>query len=432
VGARHESQDAGGQDWRDRLAAIVEMMRELSRQEDPEQMVRAYAARVERFLRRDRQISLSRRGHTYPEVRITRDSERRESINPWTQRAQLPVVRGGLLAELIYGDEPRVVHDLVVPPDDPGASYLAGHRSLLALPLFDKGVALNMVLILRREPGAFAEEDLPENVWMSNLFGRATHNLVLSRELRAAYEAVDKELQAVADMQRSLLPARLPRVRGLDLAVHYQTSRRAGGDLYDFFPLANDRWGILVGDVSGHGTPAAVLMAITHTIAHTYPGEPFPPGSLLARLNQKLCTLYTRLSGAFVTAFYAIYDPAQRKLTYANAGHNPPRVKRCASGTLAVLGDAGGMPLGVSADERYGEAEYVLQRGDQVIFYTDGITEAFDPRGDLFGTERLDRVLEECQLPAQDLMGEMLAEVDSFADGRPADDDRTILIARVI
>src|SRR5207253_1299364 len=103
-------------------------------------------------------------------------------------------------------------------------------------------------------------------VWLSNLFGRATHNLVLAEELRQAYEAVDRELVAVADIQRSLLPAKLPKIPTMDLAAHYQTSRRAGGDYYDFFPLAEGKWGIIVADVSGHGTPAAVLMAITHCI----------------------------------------------------------------------------------------------------------------------------------------------------------------------
>ncbi len=106
---------------------------------------------------------------------------------------------------------------------------------------------------------------------MSNLFGRATHNLVLSDQLKVAYEAVDYEMKVVADIQRSLLPMQMPSIPTLSLAAHYQTSHRAGGDYYDFFPLPDGKWGILIADVSGHGTPAAVLMAVTHSLAHTLP-----------------------------------------------------------------------------------------------------------------------------------------------------------------
>src|SRR5690606_22631128 len=121
-----------------------------------------------------------------------------------------------------------------------------------------------------------------------NLFGRATHNLVLAERLEETYTAVDRELQAVANIQRSLLPSELPKISTMRLAAHYQTSRRAGGDYYDFFPLADNRWGILIADVSGHGTPAAVMMAITHVIAHTQPGQATPPSRMLNFLNDQL------------------------------------------------------------------------------------------------------------------------------------------------
>src|SRR6202041_1782999 len=125
-------------------------------------------------------------------------------------------------------------------------------RSIVAIPLYDQGLSLNMVVVCRRIPNGFNRQFLPEHVWMSNLFGRATHNLVLAEELRKAYEAVDHELSTVAEIQQSLLPTSLPEIPTLDLAVHYQTSKRAGGDYYDFFPLPEGRWGFLMADVSGH------------------------------------------------------------------------------------------------------------------------------------------------------------------------------------
>jgi sigma-B regulation protein RsbU (phosphoserine phosphatase) len=422
---------AGPGGWRERLALIVDTMREMSRQTDPQAMVRAYGARVRRLLPTDRRISLSRRDLPAPKYRITRSSTWTEEVNPWKEKDRLPILEGGILGELIYGDEPRLLNDFRVAADDPAAEYLAGQRSLLAIPMFDQGTALNMVVLLRQEPGAFDPEEFPQLVWMSNLFGRATHNLVLAEQLQQAYDAVDREMRVVADIQRSLLPARLPHIPTLDLAAFYQTASRAGGDYYDFFPLAHGRWGLLIADVSGHGTPAAVLMAVTHAIAHSHPGPSVPPGQLLAYVNRHLATRYTAQSDTFVTAFYGVYDPARRELTYARAGHNPPRLKRCGDGAPLSLDGVDGLPLGIFADEDYADVTLVLRPGDQVVFYTDGITEARNPAGELFDLRRLDEVLSGCPHEANDLLEAVLRALEQFTAGRPADDDRTLLVARV-
>lgn len=414
-----------------RLAAVVETMRELSRQTDPEGMSRSYSARMARMIPSDGRISLSRRDLSAPLYRITRSHTWAEPVNPWKDKDRLPVFDRGLLGELIYGDVPRIIDDLHVAADDPAAEYLAGQRSLLAIPLYDGGVALNMVVVLRKEPAAFPSERLPEVVWISNLFGRATHNLVLSDEVRQAYQAVDQELKLVADIQRSLLPVELPRVPTMDLAVSYQTSRRAGGDYYDFFPLPEGKWGILIADVSGHGTPAAVLMAITHSIAHVFPGDPCPPGRLLGHVNRHLASRYTLWDGKFVTAFYGVYDPATRRLAYACAGHNPPRLKRCSRGTLASLDGVTSLPLGINPEEVYDEKTVELRPGDLVVFYTDGITEATNPAGEMYGLSRLDAVLGKCPDSAAQLLGSVLASVEGFTAGHPAADDRTLLVAAI-
>src|SRR2546423_4067979 len=361
--------DAEQTDWRQRLTLIVEMMRDMSRHTDPQEMVRSYAQKIEQLIPIDRRLSLSRRGLAWPQYRITRSTTWQEDINPWTQKERLPLVNGGLLAELIYGDEPVVIDDLELAADEPAAEYLAGHRSLLAIPMYDQGVSLNMVVVMRKEAHAFPYEQVPDLVWRSNLFGRATSNLVLKEELRQAYQALDREMKIVGDIQMSLLPAELPRIDPLDLAAFYQPAQRAGGDYYDFFPLPDNRWGIFIADVSGHGTPAAVLMAVTHCIAHTHPGPAMPPGRVLDYLNHHLATRYMGLGATFVTAFYGVYDPARRTLTYASAGHNPPRVKRCQDGSLLSLDAASGLPLGLWEETNYLECVQQLQPGDEVVFY---------------------------------------------------------------
>ncbi len=415
----------------DKLSFIVDTMKEMSRQTDPQEMVRSYASRMARLYPADRRISLSRRGLEPPSFRITRYSGWSEEINPWKQTDRLPVLSGGLLGEILYGDEPRIIEELEVPPDDPAAEYLFGQRSLLAIPLYDGGKSMNMVVLTRSIPDAFDHRQLPEWVWMGNLFGRATNTLVLHDQLREKNAEMDRELQVVGNIQRSLLPAMLPEIPTMNLAAHYQTSKRAGGDYYDFFKLPEGKWGLLIADVSGHGTPAAVIMAIVHGLAHAFPGPPCPPGTLLEYLNEHLTSRYTASMGAFVTAFYGIYDPPTRTLRYASAGHNPPRLKRCTDGSVAALDGAQHLPLGIVAGTEYKEARHEFVPGDQVVFYTDGITEAMNPAGKMFGVERLDSALENCMLNAEGLIRTVLTSVEAFAEGHPADDDRTILVAKV-
>ena len=418
--------------WQEKLDHIIDMMRDMSRHTDPQEMVRSYGEKIQQLLTVDRRMSISRRGLDWPHYRVTRSTTWTDEINPWTEKDRLPLLEGGLLAQLIHGDEPVLIDDLDLDPDEPAFEFLSGHRSLLAIPMYDQGEALNMVIMLQREPYAFERDQIPDLVWRSNLFGRATNTLVLKEELRLAYLALDLQMKAVGEIQRSLLPKHLPRIPTLDLAAHYQPAQRAGGDYYDFFPMPDGKWGIFIADVSGHGTPAAVVMAVTHCIAHTHPGPPLPPGQLLEYINRHLSARYIGVSSTFVTAFYGIYDSTQQRLRYACAGHNPPRLKRCQDGSLLSLNQAGGLPLGIVDEAFYDEAELQLMRGDQIIFYTDGITEAQSAEGTFFGTNRLDDELAKCSLQAQALMNSVLKSVEDFANGRPADDDRTMIVARVI
>jgi sigma-B regulation protein RsbU (phosphoserine phosphatase) len=416
--------------WRKRLEHIIQTMREISRQRDPQAMVQTYATRIRRYLPMDRMLSLSRRGVEPPKYLVARDSNEEEELNPWTQRHQLPVLEGGLLGRLRDSNDAHLIDDLEVEPDDPGAEYLRGYRSLLALPVFNGGEAINLVVLLRREPHAFDPEIVPQLAWTTSLFGRATHNLVLSNEVQQAHDELDREMKAIADIQRSLLPAELPEIPHLDLATHYQPAARAGGDYYDLLPFEDGRWGLLIADVAGHGSPAAVLMAITHTLAHTRPAECRTAPCLLNYVNRHLTSRYTLETGTFVTAFFALYEPETRELRYANAGHNPPRLKRCSDGSLFSLDGDSGLPLGIMADAQYRESSITLTPGDQIIFFTDGITEGRDERGEMFGIERLDRVLHDCRLTSQGMIDTVLEELGRFAGRREADDDRTLLVAR--
>lgn len=409
------------------LAIIDDLMRQVSLQSDPTELVRIYGAGVRKLTPSDGWVALSRRHTKAPKFHVTRFSGWSEAPNPWTNRSELPILEGGMLGELLYADKPVVLEDFHADPADPGYEYVKGMRSLITLPQYDNGVAINCFVIMMREPNALPLDRYPAMVWQANLFGRATLNMVLKRDLAAAYETLDRELKVVGEIQRSLLPRELPKIPGLELAANYQTSQRAGGDYYDVFPLEGGKWGLFIADVSGHGTPAAVMMAVTHALAHSHPGEPSPPSAFLTRLNRVLAQKYTQETGNFVTAFYAVYDPATRRLQYSCAGHNPPRLLRDGSATLNQVAD---LPLGILDDQEYREATITLQVGDVVALYTDGITEAFNDRLDMFGIDRLDEALK-VEGNATTRVEQVVRSVDVFAAGRAASDDRTLLVGVV-
>ncbi len=426
----HANRQTRHSDWQKRLDEVTEMMREMSSQSDPQKMVQRYSERMRRMFPVQAFISISRRGIEAPGFMVTRASVWEEDLDPWLNRDKLPVYESGILQRLLYAGEPAYIPNPQFDENDPALKYLGTSKVLISIPSFDDGEAINMVVMGIEDPDSFDPVDLPDMVWRTNLFGRATNTLVLKRELDQAYDIVDQELKTVAQIQRSLLPAKLPEIPTLDIAAHYETSARAGGDYYDVFQLEDGKWGFLIADVCGHGTPAAVLMAIMHALAHTIPGDVIQPGELLGYVNDKLAQHYTS-DGNFITAFYGIYDPSNKSLTYAGAGHNPPRVKRCSDGSMFVLDEARSIPLGIVPDTKYEQHTVELVSGDQVILYTDGITEAFNDNDQLFGTERLDAVLEHCGIDAHALIETVLESVERFTEGRPADDDRTLLVLKV-
>lgn len=421
---------SGHSDWQTRLRDITQLVRELSQQTDPQEMVRLYRQRMGNTMNVDSFMAISRRGLKGSAYKVTRSSKWDSGFDPWKNAESLPIHTSGILLELILKGEPAYLPGVALDPSDPAYEHLGDVGLIVGVPTYDNGEALNMFVMGVRDAGAFDPRELPDAVLRTNLFGRATNMLVLKRERDRAYELMDAELAVVAAIQRSLLPKELPEIAGLDLAAYYQASARAGGDYYDIFPLAEGRWGFLIADVCGHGTPAAVLMAILHALAHTYPGQTTEPADLLSYVNEKLAQHYTS-DGNFVTAFYGVYDTASRKLTYASAGHNPPRVKRCSDGTMFVLDEAQSIPLGILPGAEFVQSTIELVRGDQLVLYTDGITEAFNPEGDLFGTHRLDEVLADCGIDASALIESVLESLTGFADDRPADDDRTLLVVKV-
>jgi phosphoserine phosphatase RsbU/P len=421
--------------WQEELAIIDRTMKAISGVSDPEELVTIYWNGIGELVQIEDYLAISRRNVQPPGYLITRSSRFAEHVNPWTHRDRLPLLAGGILGEIAYANRPVIIDDLParLRADDPAYFYLEGFQSLVALPQYDGGESLNVTAMLLPAGVEIDHDMIPMMHWQAGLFGRGTTNLVLRNQLGAALAMLDRELQVVGEIQKSLLPQELPNMTGFELSAYYQTSARAGGDYYDFFPLPAGGWGLFIADVSGHGTPAAVLMAITHAIAHAQPGTHTPPADLLSHLNNQLARSYTR-EGTFVTAFYAVLDPVRRTLTYARAGHNPPRLVRGRS--VLSLDETGALPLGILEDQVYGQCTVSLERGDLLLLYTDGITEAAPPlkeamARELFGVDRLDSVLLDCgSASPEECLARIRTAVAVFSEGAPLADDQTLIAIR--
>jgi sigma-B regulation protein RsbU (phosphoserine phosphatase) len=407
-----------------RLKRLDALVKELSLQDDAERLIRTFAKNSDLFAPRDGQVSVSRRDLNAPFYRITRSSRWLEPINPWTDAQRLPLLDRGMLGELLYAGQPRVINRLEVPADDPAHEYLEGMGALACAPGYDRGEAINLVTILRREPDSFSDTDLENLVLNANLLGRAVSNLLLNQELQHAKRALDHEKEQVGRMQRHLLPAELPRIEGLELGASYVTSSRAGGDYYDVLPLPEEQWGLFVADVSGHGTPAAVVMAMIHTLLHAFPGPALPAVHVLSHINRHLAAVAPE--GMFATAFYGVYDPYYRRLRYASAGHPPPILRRGQCCVRTIDGTAG-LPLGIMEEDTWNEGEITLVPGDTLLVYTDGIVEGANSQGEQFGRKRLDDALLFGPRRAGPLVQHIERHYKDFSNGATDMDDRTLL-----
>ncbi len=413
-----------------RLREYLQLVRDLSLAKDPHEMIQSYRTRAQFVVPSDAILSLSRHNMPPGLLRITRSTRWKEEINPWREVRKLPVVERGMLRTLLEGGLPVKVDELEVDPDDPFAEYAEGMSSMIAAPIFHEGEPKYMVVLLRREAHSFTLDELATVVLTSNLIGRSTSTLVMAEELRAANAALDREFRIVGEIQRELLPRKLPQIAGVSIATHYETSTRAGGDYYDFFELPDGRWSFLIADVSGHGPPAAVVVAMMHAFASTQLRGGAPHGAtpieLMRALNRDLCRSIS--SGQFVTAFAGLFDPIDRTLRYCNAGHNPPRLLRRVDDSVIELGEQGGIPLAISEDAEYGEARIAFGRGDRLVLYTDGVTETFNAKREMWGTEGLDSTLHCCSRTAAGLIEAINSSLSEFSNGAPASDDRTLVV----
>jgi serine phosphatase RsbU (regulator of sigma subunit)/predicted ester cyclase len=248
----------------------------------------------------------------------------------------------------------------------------------------------------------------------------------LEQEMRER-ERIEQELRVARSIQRASLPEEVPTLEGWQISPLYQPAREVGGDFYDFHPLSGGRLGLVVGDATGKGVPAALVTSTTCGMlrAVSQASDSSSPGEMLRRVNEALVPSIP--ANMFVTCFYAILDPESGHLAYANAGHDVPYLHR--NGNAEEL-RARGMPLGLMPGMSYEENETMLDAGEAALFYSDGLVEAHDPQGEMFGFPRLQALVAE--LGEERFLGDsLLEELYSFVgEGWEQEDDITLLTLR--
>jgi serine phosphatase RsbU (regulator of sigma subunit) len=239
-------------------------------------------------------------------------------------------------------------------------------------------------------------------------------------------ERIEQELRVARSIQQALLPKEVPTQEGWQITPYYQPAREVGGDFYDFLKLPKGRIGLVVGDATGKGVPAALVMASARSMLRAVAQASESPGEVLRSVNDPLVTDIP--PNMFVTCFYAILDPKSGSLTYANAGHDLPYVRRVGGGCEELR--ARGMPLGLMPGMSYEEKEIAFEAGEAAIFYSDGLVEAHDSKGDMFGFPRLRTLVAEHG--KQGSLGDFLMEeLYSFVgEGWEQEDDITLLTLR--
>jgi len=251
----------------------------------------------------------------------------------------------------------------------------------------------------------------------------------IGREM-AQRERMNRELEIAREVQEHLFPQRIPKVQGLDYCGQCRPAREVGGDYYDFLELPGGRLGVAVGDVSGKGVGAALMMASLEASLRALASVVADPAELMDRVNG----LVHQASSAnrYATLFYAQYDPASRLLSYVNAGHNPPLIVRCRAGSHQVFRlENGGPPVGLLRHP-YQSGAFSHEPGDLLVLYTDGVSESMNAHYEDWGEERLIEVAKTCHgLPVLEGMRRILAAAQAFAAGAPQHDDMTLVLLRV-
>lgn len=300
----------------------------------------------------------------------------------------------------------------------------------ILLPVHDPQQLLGVLVIERFAGEAFQTSDAE---LLGNFTRQATlaiHKVELYQENVMITQALDEELQSVGRVQQDLLPKELPELKGIDWFTYYKPATRAGGDYYDFIPLADGRWAVLMADVTGHGAPAAVIAAMIKVILHTLLETITEPDRILEEANRQIRKHID--SQYFVTLFLGILNPDTFDLVYVSAGHDPPIRFMAASLEMEELKNNKGFPLRMVEQNRFDVQQTQLLPGDMVVIYTDGVTEMFNEEDKVFSFTGLQNAILSANHTSAESLGEsVLATLETFRGNAEIHDDVTLIVMQI-
>jgi len=299
-------------------------------------------------------------------------------------------------------------------------------HSVLSVPLELKGRLMGIFNLFNKREGEITNEDARLAAIIAAQCSQVIENARLYQEEQKLQRLQD-DVRNATTIQRMLLPRKMPEIAGLQLAGQSHPARDVGGDYFDFIELESGRWGIAVGDVSGKGLPAALLMANLQATMQGCARIAATVSDCMSAANKFL--IASTDNKTFVTLFYAVYDPASRTLTYCNAGHNPP-MRFSADGNMTLL-ETGGPLAGCFSWADYKEETLTLGEGEAIVIYTDGVTEAESPAEEQYGEERLEELLRSARTQqAQPMLEQIVKSVLTFQQDAPVMDDITVVCLR--
>jgi serine phosphatase RsbU (regulator of sigma subunit) len=295
---------------------------------------------------------------------------------------------------------------------------------MMASPLVWRGETLGIVYLDSKGIAAFTKPDVELLSGICAQAAVALGNARLHQQLLEK-KRLEQDLQLAERIQQSFLPRRIPKMEGFTFAARYDPAHEVGGDFYDFVRLPDDRLGIVVGDVSGKGVGAALYMArLTRDLRYFALAEP-DPARVLSWMNTAVGE--SGQDDIFVTLVYVVLDAQQQKILMANAGHMPPIVRKKAEREVTILEEISGLPLGVMPNPEYLSTEFVLEPGDTVMLFTDGLVEAMNPSREMYGMERLVRSIGAGPSDVPSLVDRALADCQRHVSNAAQFDDTTIV-----
>jgi sigma-B regulation protein RsbU (phosphoserine phosphatase) len=333
----------------------------------------------------------------------------------------------GIAGTVAQDGQPLLIEDVYTHPKFfRGHDQATGYRtkSMIAVPLKVGERITGVAQVINRLDGqSFDQDDLDLFLALCSMAAIAIENAKMHRSLMEK-QRLTRDMEFARTVQESFLPQQAPEIENFSFSSHYTPAQEVGGDFYDFILLDGRRTGILIGDVSGKGVPAALYMAKLGSDLRTLAYTQKDPGEALCRLNDLLVERSRR--GMFATVLYLELDSEKRVITLSNAGHLPPLIRR-ADGTIEKPAGAGGAPLGILAGMQFGRESRQLYPGDMVILYTDGIIESMSAGGEQYGYVRFEELVRKSPADPDALKHAIISDINRFTGLNPQHDDMTLV-----